>query len=1098
MTRAGGPLAVGSPAIEFGNNKMLRTYTTQYFAFCLAVITTLGCDGRPIVARAATEDDATRCADGVDNDGDGAVDCDDDECVPHCADQFVPPQEDTWHNRERSAEPIEAGPYVVERPEDGSFPLVTGEFAAPLMVSPEDFEGVIRAVGDLRGDVGRVTGNSPDIINDNAPAPGNVAVVIGTLGRSPLIDSLVDAKKLDVAGLEGKWETFVITAIDTPTEGLDRALVVAGSDQRGTIYGIYDLAAQIGVSPWHFWADVPPQKKSELHVVSGRHTRGEPAVKYRGIFINDEDPALDQWHRHYFPNEGRAFKHELYSKIFEVMLRLKANYLWPAVWGRAFAEDDPENHATAKRYGIVMGTSHEAPMMRGIEEWNRDAQEGTSDPYGGNGEWSYRTNADALEAYWEEGIERMVDEDFEGIVTVGMRGPGDVALPPDDGIPLVNDFVDAQRSIIERVTGAHPARLPQVWTLYKEVQDWWDRGLRVPSDVTVIWCDDNWGNLQHLPDPEEPERSGGYGLYYHFDYVGGPRSYKWVDTNLVPNIWEQLHLAYQRGVDRVWMVNVGDLKGNELPTQFFMDYAWSPESWPAERLAAWEQQYAAQQFGSEHAEAIAAVMHTYASLQSDRKPELLNVRGYSDEGSPFSLTNYAEMERVVEQWQELAVEAARIDDLLPSAAKDAYYELVRYPIDASALMYDLRRAGFNNLLYAEQGRAAANDMATLAEERFAQSQELRDYYGSALADGKWAGFQSQSYLGYDDWQQPSTSRDFIHPKLVTVEVPSGVAMGVAISGSADWWPPVAEGSDTTDGADTSDEPPPPVLPTFSPYQTASAQYVEVFRRGTDALDYEIWTTPEVTWLTVSGSEGTLDDALPQARAELSVSDWAAVPDGITTMTVTVANITDGSTVEVQARFDKPEASPAEGSFVESNGYVSIEAAHENARIVDSSEISWQLIPDIGRTGSGLTPFPVTAERQTPGNDDCPRLEYALHLFTSGAVTVQAYLSPRQNTYGTDGLEIALSIDEGEPEVINITRQLNVASFPLYKQGWQLGVANNVHRVSAQFEIEEPGAHVLKVWMVDPSVIVQKLVLDTGGLLDSYLGPPPSYVMPSSQ
>lgn len=1075
---------------------MITTQHVTSIAVLLALIVAPGCDGTDFQMRTETadrEDTAALCEDGADNDGDGNVDCEDPDCSAHCEageeeeeedeDEFVLPEKDPWHHRDR--EIVEPSNYVSESSKEGSFPLVAQGNAARLVVSGEDFEGVIRAAGDLRTDIERVTGVAPELSEDGSIGSGGAAVLIGTLGHSPLIDELVDKEVLDVGSLEGKWETFVITSVEQPSEDLDRALVIVGSDQRGTIYGIYDLAAQIGVSPWHFWADVPPQKKDALHVLSGRHSQGEPAVKYRGIFINDEAPALEQWHRKYFG--GSMFKSAFYEKVFEAMLRLKANYLWPAVWGRAFAEDDPENHATAKRYGIVMGTSHEAPMMRGIEEWNRHASEGSSDPYGGNGEWSYRTNAEALEAYWREGIQRMVDEDFEGVVTIGMRGPGDVALPPADGIPLVNDFVDAQRRIIEEVTGGHPARVPQVWTLYKEVQEWWDEGLRVPSDVTVIWCDDNWGNLQDLPDPAEPERIGGYGIYYHFDYVGGPRNYKWVDTNLVPNVWEQLHLAYERGVDRIWMVNVGDLKGNELPTQFFMDYAWSPERWPAERLEEWEELYAAQQFGAEHAEAIAAVLRTYARLQSDRKPELLNVQGYSGDGSPFSLTNYREMERVTEQWLALATQAEEINALLPEEATAAYYQLVLYPVKASALMYELRLAGFSNLLYAEQGRAAANDMAALAEERLLQSQELRDVYHT-ISDGKWEGFQTQTVLGYDDWQQPSSSKDFIYPRLSSVEVPDGASMGVAIDGSEDFWVATVD--------EPAEEGERPRLPSLAPYQTAPAPYIEVFRRGTEALDYQIEVAPEAAWLSLSRTEGTLDASTPEQRIQLEVEDWAAVPEGNTSLVLTIKNLTDGSAVEVEAPIEKPAASPQPGAFVESGGYVSFEAAHARARIIDADEIHWQLIPGIGRTGDGLTPFPVTAERQTPGSDGTPRLEYDLHLFSSGPITVWTYLSPRQNTYPTDGLKIAVSLDDGDPEVINITTDLDTAAFPLYKHGWQMGVADNVHRVPAEFEVAEAGAHVLKLWMVDPSVVVQKFVVDTGGLRDSYLGPPPSYVMPA--
>src|SRR3954454_13555272 len=381
--------------------------------------------------------------------------------------------------------------------------------------------------------------------------------------------------------------------------GVRRAFVIAGSDQRGTIYGAYDLSKRIGVSPWYWWDDVPAAHHDALYLRPGRHSQGTPAVKYRGFFINDENPATGTWAPEFFgPGKAPGYPGGLnaayYAKIFETMLRLKANYLWPAVWGRAFAEDDPQNHATATFYGVVMGTSHEAPMMRGIEEWNRHAvaavRDGSGnvttpghDPYGGTGEWSFRRNGDAIKRYWTDGIQRMVAEKAEGVITLGMRGNGDVGLSDGDGIDLMKEIISTERGIIGQVTGKDVSTLPQVWTLYKEVQRYWEKGLTAPDDVTVVFTDDNWGNIRKLPDQKLPKRSGGYGLYYHFDYVGGGRNYKWVDTTPIANEWDQLHQAYSYGDSRLWVANVGDLKNEELPTQFFLDYAWNPDRLPAEK-----------------------------------------------------------------------------------------------------------------------------------------------------------------------------------------------------------------------------------------------------------------------------------------------------------------------------------------------------------------------------------------------------------------------------------------------------------------------------------------------------------------------------------
>ncbi|WP_437819818.1 glycosyl hydrolase 115 family protein [Sorangium sp. So ce1078] len=982
--------------------------------------------------------------------------------------------------------------YVAFEPGPDSFPMVATGKAAPLVVSSSDHAGVIRVVSDLKTDIGRVTQVEPDVSLDEIPAADDV-VIIGTLGKSPLVDRLVSENKLDVTDIAGRWETSLLQVVDNPAPGVRRAFVIAGSDQRGTIFGAYDVSRNIGVSPWHYWDDVPPHQHAELYILPGRYSQGEPKVKYRGFFINDENPALGTWARNTFgpaPNSSRpdGFNHELYAKVYEVMLRLKANYLWPAVWGRSLFDDDPENQALAAAYGIVMGTSHEAPMMRAQDEWDRYGQSGGR--YGGNGEWNFDRNTEALKKYWTDSIKRM--KDHESVVTVGMRGNGDLPIDNGGNIDLMQRIVAAQRQILGEVTGKDVTTIPQVWTLYKEVQAFWDDGMRAPDDVIINWCDDNWGNMRELPDLSAPERSGGYGLYYHFDYVGGGRNYKWVDTTLLPNIWEQLHLSYRYGVDRLWVVNVGDMKNEEHPLEFFLDYAWNPDRWPVERIPVWEKQWAAQQFGREHAAEIAEVLTMYSRLQSRRKPELLNrvitlnpnaniatnpdsAVVYAD-GSPFSLIHYGEAERVVAEWQALAAEAERLNEELPASFRDAYYQLVLYQVKASANLYELRLAGFKNILYAAQKRAATKDMATAAEARLADDKAMSSYYNNTLAGGKWKGFQTQPKIGYggnypnSGWQQPernnSVLEDFIWPELKQISLPSGADMGVAIDGSDKVWPTERTA---------------PVLPEFSPFQTQPAQYIEVFNRGQAPFDYQI--EPSVPWVKVWPNNGTIEK---EVRATVSV-DWGAAPQGTTEVPITVTGA-NGSSVVVQAIVKNPDVDrDALEGFVESNGYVSIEAEHFT-RSVTADPISWQLIPDIGRTAGGMTPLPVTSARQTPGGES-PRLEYTINTFTTGKVTVWAYLSPRNNVLHSDGLKYAVSIDEGEPQIVNVTTALN--GIPMNKS-WERNTSDNVNRTSTTHTIAQPGKHVLKFWMVDPTVVVQKLVVDTGGLKPSYLGPPESY------
>ena len=400
--------------------------------------------------------------------------------------------------------------------------------------------------------------------------PGDTTpVLIGTIGHSALIDDLIRRHKVDVTGLPGHWETAVTTLVDHPFPGVRQALVLAGADKRGTIFATYDLSAQIGVSPWYWWADVRTPHHDTLIVQPGRHLQPEPAVKYRGIFFNDEAPALSGWTKEKFGTMNSAF----YTKVFELLLRLKANFLWPAMWNNAFAtDDDPLNPKLADEYGIVMGTSHEEPMMRAEKEW-------THDP--GNGPWDYATNSQRIDAFWRAGMER--DKNYEEVVTLGMRGLNDTPKSGTQSAAAASaqleKVVANQREILKQTVNPDITKIPQVWALYKEVQGYYENGMRVPDDVTLLWSDDNWGDLRRVPTPEERKRPGGAGIYYHFDYVGGPRSYKWLNTTSITKVWEQMHLALAYGADRLWIVNVGDLKPMEFPTEFFLDYARTPNRW---------------------------------------------------------------------------------------------------------------------------------------------------------------------------------------------------------------------------------------------------------------------------------------------------------------------------------------------------------------------------------------------------------------------------------------------------------------------------------------------------------------------------------------
>ncbi|HYX06155.1 MAG TPA: glycosyl hydrolase 115 family protein, partial [Bacteroidales bacterium] len=574
--------------------------------------------------------------------------------------------------------------YISNTKQNNYFTLSESGKSAPLYIDSADYIGVIRALKDLQSDIGKVTGIEPALAFDEIPS-GKEIVIVGTLGKSPVIDRLVEEGKINVDSVQGKWEHFLITVVDNPLPGADKALVIAGSDKRSTIYGIYDVSEQIGVSPWYWWADVPVEHKDAVYVKPGKYIQG-PGVKYRGIFLNDEAPDLTNWVREKFglvepgknppiPHGVANYNHEFYSRIFELMLRLKANYLWPAMWSNAFNEDDSLNPKLADEYGIVMGTSHQEPMLRAQQEWDRRY-------YGSLGHWDYYKYPDVMQNFWREGIRR--NKNYESIITMGLRGANDSEIKGDvqDNITQIENIVKVQQDILREEMNPDITQVPQMWCLYKEIMDYYNQGMRVPENITLLWSDDNWGNIRRLPSPEERKRSGGAGVYYHFDYHGGPRSYQWINTSPISKIWDQMALAKQYGADRIWIVNVGHFKGYELPMEYFMDLAWDPDRWNNKNINEYTRLWAQREFGKAHAEEIADILAKYTKYNGRRKLESLSPHTYS-------LTNYNEAEKVVADYNKIATKAEAIYKALPEEKQDAFYQLVLFPTKASALVNEL-------------------------------------------------------------------------------------------------------------------------------------------------------------------------------------------------------------------------------------------------------------------------------------------------------------------------------------------------------------------------------------------------------------------------
>ena len=604
------------------------------------------------------------------------------------------------------------------------FTLVESGQPDPILVSQTEDKAVLRAAGDLVKDFERVTGNRPHL---SEKLSSERAVIIGSLD-SPLVKEMVARGRFSVDELVGRNEKYLIMTVSDPLEGIGEALVIAGSDRRGVVYGIYEISEQIGVSPWYDWADVPVASQENLSIARGAYTAGEPAVRYRGIFLNDEAPCLTGWVENTYGTDYGD--HRFYERVFELILRLRGNFMWPAMWGWAFYADDSENSRVADEMGIIMGTSHHEPMARNHQEWARRG--------GADGAWNYATNRKVIDTFFREGIERA--KDTEDLITIGMRGDGDEAMSAEADVALLEKVIDNQRKIIRKVTGKPAEQTPQVWALYKEVQEYYEKGLRVPDDVTILLSDDNWGDVRKLPDAEERKRSGGWGMYYHVDYVGAPRNTKWLNVTPVQNLWEQMQLTYEYGVDRLWVLNVGDLKPMEYPITLFLDMAWDPTRFTASDLKDHTLDFCSQQFGQEHAAEAARILNLYSKYAGRITPEMLD-------RTTYNLAS-GEWKQVSDEFIKLEAEALRQYLTIDESARDAYFQLILFPVQAMANLYEMYYAqAMNNALY-KANDPAANQWADKVEACFARDKYLTDQYNNVMAGGKWKNMMIQKHIGY--------------------------------------------------------------------------------------------------------------------------------------------------------------------------------------------------------------------------------------------------------------------------------------------------------------------------------------------------------------
>lgn len=641
-------------------------------------------------------------------------------------------------------------PQIKDHVQAGYFPLVTAEGAAAIYTDEKDYKVAAIAANMLADDIERVTGQRPAQNGE-----GKSMILAGTLGKSRMIDGLVKRLKLDVSGIQGKWESFMITTADHPKTHTPLLLII-GSDRRGTAFGLTSLSEAIGVSPWYWWADVTPAQKQALYVEPGTFVQGEPSVQYRGIFINDERfGGWARWAEQNFDKETGKVGPKTYKKVFELLLRLKANYLWPAMHpGTQAFNDDPENARLADDYAIVMGSSHCEQMLRNNEgEWKAVEQRAP----GTWGDFNYITNRATMQRYWETRVK--TNGRYENTYTLGLRGihdyPMEGANTTEERVRLMQQAIDDQRDMLRRNINKPIEEIPQVLCTYEEVLDAYHNGLKVPDDVTLLWSDDKHGYCRNLSNPEEQKRKGGAGIYYHLSYHGDPASWIWLSPLSPSFLSTELTKAYTYGARKIWVFNVGDIKPAEKEISFVMDLAWNIDRWKPAEAHHYIKYWATKTFGAETSQEIADLMAGYYQLQAAGKDAHVWFVNYTE----------AQIEQRVARWRALSTQAADLTDRIPSPLKDSYFELVCYPVRGAAMINEYQLLARRSMVRATAGDSlGAMADANRVKQMFNGLNDWTHHYNEEIGNGKWAEFfnwQPYHWFRSEKIEQPVATPELI-------------------------------------------------------------------------------------------------------------------------------------------------------------------------------------------------------------------------------------------------------------------------------------------------------------------------------------------------
>lgn len=930
------------------------------------------------------------------------------------------------------------------------FPIFTGQIKTNIVIDESDYESVKKVAGLFAEDIGRVTGTDGNVSDKLKKSKDSSIIIIGTVGNNKYIDKLIKNGKLDVSGIKGKWETYIIKVVEKPVKGVDKALVIAGSDRRGTAYGTFAISEAMGVSPLYWWADVPVEKKKSIYLETEEFVSEQPSVKYRGIFINDEGWGITPWAGNTYDKELGDIGPKTYAQVCELILRMKGNMLAPAMHPSSGAFNKyPENKKVADSYGIVMSSSHCEPLLfNNVTEWHKDI----------HGEWNYVTNKKGIIDVLDKRISE--NHPYENVYTIAMRGIHDsglVGVPKDKEVELVEEVIKDQRGILSKYISKSIDSIPQIFVPYKEVLDIYERGLKLPDDITLVWPDDNFGYIKRLNNKIESERIGGSGVYYHISYLGAPHDYLWLNTTPPALMYEEMSKAYSTGADTYWLLNVGDIKPGELGMKTFLDMAWDYESFNYENINNHQVDFLTSVFGEKYRGRLSDIMSSYYKLGFQRKPEAMGW-GYewNNENAneritdtDFSFTNYREAENRMAEYDRISVIAEKIWKELPEEYKASFYELVFYPVKGAALMNKKMLTAQQNRWFARQGRSVANEYADRAQAYHDSIGYYTKLYNEQL-DGKWNSMMSLAPGWVATYQNM--------PPVEKIDIQGNGRLCIQLPGQ-----------DITVGAVN-------VLPVLSSY-TKKNTYIDLYTTGKNVVNWSAEVSEP--WIILSSKKGRLNG---NHRIKVSV-DWDKAPVG-DKVSGNIKIKTDDNEENIMLTVmnpSSPSINELKGLYIEDNGCIAVNPGYYHRKF-DNKDVKIRIIDGLGYENQCVQfGNPLTPSQNTWNTDATARVEYDFYAFNAGSVTVYTYAIPTFPLHSGCGTSFGVMIDDGL-----IKYASNDAKE--YSSGWSENVATNASVNAIRLTVDKPGKHTLKLICKDPGVIVQKVVIDFGGMKRSYLGP----------